>query len=268
MCHRNVKDKDIEVNAQYALDLMESALKSVDPSYVRAYLYRDKDGDAKIYDQVERCFAYELYHQLRSGSEHLRTNGKKIVINAEIPKKIYKNNSESKSDNNSDDNKYPDIVIHGGQDDHNNNNQLLVCEIKRNPYKLSNPSGSSLNEDTGRKPSKADIKKDLKKLERYLTNLLYEGQNGCFLSGCFIMTNTSIEDLQKVILEIKKVEEKNAIKKSSLQGSKGVKDDFDWQSIWNIASKITIFSYKEDGNHKPKVGKFRLDKVDEPIEVE
>lgn len=265
MCCRNVKDKEVEAYAQYALDLMESSLKSVDPSYVRAYLYKDKDGDEKIYDQVERCFAYELYHQLRRKSEYLGIFGKKIVINAEIPKKICKNNLKSKSDNDSDGKLFPDIVIHGGQDDHNNNNQLLVCEIKRNPYKLLNHSGSSLNEGAGRKPSKDDIKKDLSKLDGYVRNLLYENQNDGFLSGCFIMTNTSIEDLQKVILEIKKDEEKNAINKSSSQGSKVVKDDFDWRSIWDIASKITIFSYKEDGKHKPIVGRFRLDKVDEPI---
>lgn len=135
---------------------------------------------------------------------------------------------------------YPDIVIHGGQVNYCNNNQLLVCEIKRNK--------------NGGKPSKTDIITDLKKLGWYVKHLFYNSQNCAFGAGCFIMTNTSSEDLRLVLKEIK--ENNETICFPGLKISEA--EQSQTTDITEVAHKITIFSYQKLENEKPKVEKFCL----------
>ena len=124
------KDNKREVSiSKICLDLMEEALYKISPYYVREYEYDHGDGEKDIYDQVERCFAYELYHQLRQITEYDSRFNDDIVINAEIPKQGYPSIESKKKTQGR---VFPDIVIHGGQECQYKNKQLLVCEIKRN----------------------------------------------------------------------------------------------------------------------------------------
>ena len=178
---KNDNEKKLAESVSYALDLMKRALENVSTEYVHLEISdeelqkNDLPGDVR--KQVERCFAYELYHQLRTIfiKEKPETT---IKINAEVPKKVIgKEKIETK---------YPDIVIHGGQGDNNTNNQLLIAEIKRNL--------GSIN--------KNNVKEDLQKLRQYIKELCYVSTQNTFQSGCFIMTNIDHNSLVKEVEEI------------------------------------------------------------------
>lgn len=81
----------------------------------------DKHG---LFTQVERVFAYELYH--RWSCKFFGNKGN-WVINGEIGKYLewfYYNGYDAKGKQ-----KYPDLVLHKGQN--NSEGHMLVCEIKR-----------------------------------------------------------------------------------------------------------------------------------------
>ena len=88
-----------------------------------SYLHFTKTGygdkQDRIYEQVERVFAYELYRCWTDNNS--RPNG--TIVNAEISKQLYSSPMNKKVKLT-----YPDMVLHGGQD---SSEHLLVCEIKR-----------------------------------------------------------------------------------------------------------------------------------------
>ncbi len=232
-----------KVYSRLSLCMLEEALKKVEPSYTKSYQYEDYEGNEFTYEQLERNFAYELYHQIRTLKEKNLKKENKIVINAEVVKQGYvekKMDSTEKSIKKT--HVLPDIVIHGGQGESNKNLQLLVAEIKRN---------STTNQD---------LKRDLQKLGWYLTSLTYADQRIPFGVGCFIMTNISKDQLYKKIktvlvnepdCDIHFIGENNRDEKLS-----------------EVADKITIFSYKENENNShenkanpPTVEKFLLSNI-------
>ncbi len=91
--------------------LLLQALAHVDKKYLS---YADINANTEDKDQInqlERVFAYELYHQWSLLKDE------SLILNGEIGKFYVKNNC------------YPDLVLHGGQNDPNNNK--IVVEIKR-----------------------------------------------------------------------------------------------------------------------------------------
>ncbi|MBR5730034.1 MAG: hypothetical protein IKX61_07525 [Prevotella sp.] len=88
------------------------AIISVDKEYLSyASTNANADNRVDVINQLERVFAYELYHQWSL----LKHEG--LVLNGEIGK-IWNNEDW-----------YPDMVLHGGQADPDNNK--IVVEIKR-----------------------------------------------------------------------------------------------------------------------------------------
>ena len=92
--------------------LLLQAITQIDKRYLS---YADTNANADDREdqiiQLERVFAYELYHQWsRLKDDHL-------VLNGEVDKLWNKETW------------YPDMVLHGGQDDPDNNK--IVVEIKR-----------------------------------------------------------------------------------------------------------------------------------------
>lgn len=92
--------------------LLMQAILHVDKKYL-AYADTNANADDKPGQiiQLERVFAYELYHQWSL----LKDNH--LILNGEVDK-LYNNATW-----------YPDMVLHGGQDDPDNNK--IVVEIKR-----------------------------------------------------------------------------------------------------------------------------------------
>lgn len=152
------------MNIKQALNLLNLAIRNVSPSYVFI-------GNNYSDLHVERCFAYELYHQWSKLLEmfkvmHPRDNN--LILSGEIPKDIGSTRE-----------KYPDIILHSGQD--NGEKQLLVCEIKR---------GTA---------SQSDILEDLNKLYHYLKLIPRvfnnEVKDVTYDHAVFIMTNCTKKQL-------------------------------------------------------------------------
>ncbi len=244
MCSVEKKDEVVDSRAQEALRLISEALEKVDPLYVRQYEYNEDEDHKAILDQVERCFAYELYHQLSTLLDNGFNLGKDIVINAEIPKKGY---PQAESSTKKKGKIFPDIVIHAGQNNHDPNKQLLVCEIKRNTSKTS--------------PIKEDIKTDLAKLGWYVKSLQYENHDIGFRAGCFVMTNVTKEELYNTIKQIKKDGDANPCKSIKFPGDQISDSTYQRHEISEVADKITIFSYRKGENGKPEVKHFKLDEI-------
>lgn len=150
-----------------AVRMLEKAIGNVNKKYVVI------DGIPKTEKkkvQLERCFAYELYHQWsllikKFNNKHNPDNP--LVLNGEISKKLDDFGTT-----------YPDIVLHGGQN--NYANQLLICEIKRLTNNKSYPYKSIL--------------RDLNKLNQYLNH-----PDIHFERGVFIVANCDVDQLQKLI---------------------------------------------------------------------
>lgn len=98
--------------------LFDSIL-DIDASYLHYTKTGYGDKQDRIYEQVERVFAYELYRCWTDNKS--RPNG--TIVNAEISKQLYSNPMNKKVKLT-----YPDMVLHGGQD---SSEHFLVCEIKR-----------------------------------------------------------------------------------------------------------------------------------------
>ena len=96
------------------LQKLIAAIHKVDSSYM--YIGQDLDDL-----QVERCFAYELYHQWRKliSKKTYKQNYPDIILNGEISKSVEGSSTT-----------YPDMVLHSGQNRPDGN--YIVCEIKRN----------------------------------------------------------------------------------------------------------------------------------------
>ena len=115
--------------------ILLQAVSNVDKGYL-SYANSNANSDREdIINQLERVFAYELYHQWSLLKDD------NLVLNGEIGKIV--NDKEW----------YPDLVLHGGQDDKYNNK--VVVEIKRECMVQS---------------KKGAIIDDLKKLSKFLEN--------------------------------------------------------------------------------------------------
>lgn len=177
----------IVITPEIALETLKEAIELVKPEFILSETIRNQDIEETdtMKAQTERCFAYELYHQWRNildSSKYVP-----IKINSEITKEIdptFFFNDETEASK-----KFPDIVLHGGQNDVNN--QIMICEIKR--HKLH---------------SLKDRQEDFIKLRRYL-NLYITSNNGediltdaRFKKAAFIMTNCSINELEKAVRDV------------------------------------------------------------------
>ncbi|QOW10116.1 hypothetical protein Q73A0000_06960 [Kaistella flava (ex Peng et al. 2021)] len=124
----------------------------------------------------ERVFAYELYHQWRLIANQF--NYENLLINGEIRK------DGSVLRNNFNDIVYPDLILHEQQN--NLNQQKIACEIK---------TVKSINSSNG----KFNVKKDLKKLGKYITELQFE-------TGIFIQIGNHFNEFSETIRYLKKNE--------------------------------------------------------------
>lgn len=193
------------------------AIKNVDGCYVKDVGVPEK---RILPEQMERCFAYELYHQwslvLNPGNEKpSKPDSPRLYLNAEIVK--YINGQKT----------FPDLVVHGGQSDLKN--QAFICEIKR-----------SLGLNT---PDSVRILGDLKKLSDYL-NLSLDALICQFNQAAFIVTNITLENLKnrvRIALDPRKKKDK----------SKKIIEE-----IKLNANRITCISYNPEphsrGNIEPR----------------
>lgn len=187
------------MTSKEALSMLKKAIENVKPYYIRI----DAIPNSRIKKvQVERCFAYELYHQW---SMHLNaynetcSNDAHMILNGEINKNLDLNLRV-----------YPDIVLHGGQGDYNN--QVLVCEIKRIDRSY---------------PREKTIHKDLMKLAKLLNLKLdqYGYSIDCqYQTAAFVVANINQNDLKNRI--------KNALNHNANE----------WTPTPSEASKIYCFS--------------------------
>lgn len=106
-------------------DLLYKATKEIPESYIYSINIHKK----RVIPQLERVFAYELYHRWSTyaniGDNNEVDCNNKVVINAEPSKNIISNIHGKRKLKLVE----PDLVLHGGQN--NYENQLIVCEIKR-----------------------------------------------------------------------------------------------------------------------------------------
>ncbi|MDE6256665.1 MAG: hypothetical protein K2M39_10780 [Muribaculaceae bacterium] len=186
-----------------ALNMLKKAIKQVDFQYICPLLdpleedewckkettvYPDNVSENIHVEMVERCFAYELYHQFslllsayntiadcietKKQSPLTATN---LCINGEISK-IWEDNKH----------KFPDLVVHGGPTDTYKKNQIMVCEIKRFRNK-----GKSLSDA---------IMQDLDKLH-FATSKGFkkEGQELPFKMGILIIAGKDREEIKSFL---------------------------------------------------------------------
>lgn len=149
-----------------------NAILNVSKEYMFYYEKIEVKED-KIVEQIERVFAYELYHQWSLLKD---TN---LMLNGEIDKDEEKNRY------------YPDMVLHGGQCDHDNNK--VVVEIKR-----------------GKDIDNAKIIKDLEKLSSYLSqekNVKYAN----YENAVFILFGGNMEKISKALKSYNRGDEINDI---------------------------------------------------------
>lgn len=162
------------MNVCRALCILKTAIKNVKPCYVKI----EVPPKSKIKkEQVERSFAYELYHQwslhIEKNQEQF-SNSRNLRLNGEITKIIHPRSKV-----------FPDIILHGGQE--NFDNQLMVCEIKRNDKNYL---------------GKKKIQNDLEKLSKFLELRDPDGddqKDASFKCAAFIVANISKIDLKKKI---------------------------------------------------------------------
>lgn len=156
------------MDASMAIGMVTDAIKKVKPCYIKIEACPDC-GPNQV--QVERSFAYELYHQWSLLLEQ-SNNNEKLRLNGEITKRL---DVCSKV--------YPDMVLHGGQDDLKH--QILVCEIKR---------------VDGSYPSSKDIINDLYKLSCFLHLSVPNNEgisNANYQHAVFIVANISCDKLKE-----------------------------------------------------------------------
>lgn len=156
-------------------------------------LEKMSSDDESTIDQVERCFAYELYHNFSNILDCLKrlkpdSPLSKLVLNGEIPKEIIaENDGKYRS-------VYPDLVLHRGQG--TIADQKLVCEIKR----YFNTKGADYEKR---------IVNDLYKLSRYLelkrkSSTTNDIESASFETAVFMMTNCSRDKMYNQLKEILK----------------------------------------------------------------
>lgn len=121
--------------------------------------------------QVERVFAYELYHQWSNVINCWHNTN--LLINSELPKNIIGYDETEHL-------YYPDMILHLGQDRFKGN--IIACEIKRKEYVDNNPK---------------EMIEDIKKLRVFLDKESkakpYLGEWEPFTYGVFIEVVQNVE---------------------------------------------------------------------------
>ena len=152
------------------LENLFKAILNVRDEYYK-YSLEKIAGNDEYQEQLERVFAYELYHQWSIIQEGYNKKVSKDLcrfINGEAGKKL--NGCQI----------YPDMLLHGGQDD--TENQEIAIEIKRKV---------GINKD--------NLIEDLKKLTRLLSTdgLAYGAK--AFKKSVFILTGGNESDIKDQI---------------------------------------------------------------------
>lgn len=215
------------MTSQTALSILECAIYNVNPAYI--YCGYNMDNS-----QVERCFAYELYHQWRILLDmycFFHPGEKKIYLNGEIPK--YMGGREHL---------YPDLVLHSGQS--SVEIQILACEIKR----------------YGNNDAYA-ITRDLYKLLMYLEFYKNGDENIPieYKEAVFIMSGCKLTEMGKII--------KNALNKpieDFNEKQDKVKVYFDKIKNATTLNRVLCIAIDKDninGSVELKIEKSRLDKI-------
>lgn len=161
------------------LEPLIEAITKVNPAYV---LKSTNDSDDLKVPQLERVFAYELYHQCR---DCFYKKFPQLIISPEIAKQLSLQDKNKQV--------YPDLVFHGGDNDVNN--QWFCCEIKRYVSKNN--------------PSTVRIRNDINKLSNYLSLKAPDGRDAKFDLAIFIVINCDLESLKqrisRVLIKSKKI---------------------------------------------------------------
>lgn len=163
--------------------LLLQAIVQVDKRYLSyADTNANADSRADQIDQLERVFAYELYHQWS------KLKDDSLVLNGEIDK-IW-----------NEDVCYPDMVLHGGQNDPYNNK--IVVEIKRECMVKGKPHS---------------ILDDLEKLSKFLETVKKDNQYKKYRNyefAVFILLKGELNEITKALKDenaSKKVLNENVI---------------------------------------------------------
>ena len=181
-------DTVLPMNIKDAVQILIKAIKNVE----RRYIVIDGIPKTKIKkEQVERSFAYELYHQWSLLIEEYYLKHKEerqLILNGEITKHLDGQPT------------YPDMVFHGGQS--NVKDQLIICELKRAEKKY---------------PSPKKVCNDFEKLNAYLELTLPNGNDDAhYQQAVFIMVNESVCNLKSRIIKALKTSQKlNEIKENA-----------------------------------------------------
>ena len=161
-----------DISNEY-LKMLFKAIIEVDKQYY--YTENPKNASNEIIEQLERIFAYELYHQwsiFQNDYNRGVSEDYKRIINGETRKQLLGVN------------KYPDMVLHKGQNDIHH--QEIVVEIKRK---------AAIKDD--------NVAQDIIKLSQFMTM----GFLGCnaspYRNGVLILTSGSEEDIKEQLLLIK-----------------------------------------------------------------
>lgn len=158
------------------LSLLIQAVLHVDKEYLSYADTNANAGDRKDQiNQLERVFAYELYHQWSLLKDD------NLVLNGEIGK-LWNNETS-----------YPDLILHGGQNDFGNNK--IVVEIKRECMVNGKPEA---------------ILDDLEKLSAFLETVEKDDKFGSYRNydhAVFLLLKGELNEITRA-LESKKASEK------------------------------------------------------------
>ena len=153
------------------------AISQVDETYLSyADTNANADGREDQIIQLERIFAYELYHQWSLLKDE------KLILNGEVDKLWNKETC------------YPDLVLHGGQDNPNDNK--IVVEIKRECMVKRKPKA---------------ILDDLEKLSDFLETVEIDNQIKKYRNydyAVFLLLKGELNEITKA-LKSKKATDKN-----------------------------------------------------------
>jgi len=172
-----IKKKDSKRRLEQLTDVflkdLFTAILNVEDNYY-AYSTKHLNGSYQQQEQLERVFAYELYHQWSKLLERYNKKNKndKRVINGEVGKKLDFCNV------------FPDMILHKGQEDIHN--QEIAIEIKR---KISLSEENLLN--------------DLEKLSDMLTEGKLSDCATPFKYSVFILIGGNESDITRILKQEK-----------------------------------------------------------------
>ncbi len=160
----------LEMIQDIHLENLFKAILNIRDNYYK-YSLEQIAGNEDYQEQLERVFAYELYHQwsiIQDNYNKVISKEDCRVINGEAGKKL--NGCHI----------YPDMLLHGGQDD--TENQEIAIEIKRKV---------GINKD--------NVIEDLKKLTRLLSAEGLAFGAKAFKRCVFILTGGNENDIKELL---------------------------------------------------------------------